>query len=217
MTSSPKPLSLVSRGGREEKKLSGEEERLSLIRQRFSTLSFASFLFSLSTVANWQFNRETDDRALDKNYKCTVQLFRKKKISGFFSKCKETCFALGCLLVPCGVSPARKPQMWFEKWKQFVDIRVWQHELLLIETSIQCQWWWGRIRGEFYHSDRCGFNQGKKTIFREASWQSVLCQQAGPMMGEKLWQGLVKKWLWSQLSGGFPIRRDLPNNNARIH
>ena len=42
--------------------------------------------------------------------------------------------------------------MWFEKWLPFVDIRVWQQELLLIETSIGCQWWWGRIRALFYHS-----------------------------------------------------------------
>ena len=55
-------------------------------------------------------------------------------------------------LVQCCFSPPRKPQMWFEKWLPFVDIRVWQQELLLIETSIGCQWWWGRIRGLFYHS-----------------------------------------------------------------
>ena len=55
-------------------------------------------------------------------------------------------------LVQSCFSPPRKPQMWFEKWRPFVDIRVWQQELLLIETSIGCQCWWGRIRGLFYHS-----------------------------------------------------------------
>ena len=56
-------------------------------------------------------------------------------------------------LVRCCFSASRKPQMWFEKWLSFVDIRGWQQELLLIETSIGCQWWWGRIRVLFYHSE----------------------------------------------------------------
>ena len=56
-------------------------------------------------------------------------------------------------LVRCCFSASRKPQMWFEKWLSFVDIRGWQQELLLIETSIGCQGWWGRIRVLFYHSE----------------------------------------------------------------
>ena len=55
----------------------------------------------------------------------------------------------------------------------------------------------------------------RRAVLTEKLSSGVL--QVGPMMAEKLWQAGLKKWLWSQLSGGFPIRRDLPNNNARIH
>ena len=116
-----------------------------------------------------------------------------KKFSKWFCKCKEGCFALRCLLVPCRVLLPRKPQMWFEKWKQFVDIRVWQQELLLIETSIQCQWWWGRIRGQFYHSDRCGFNR-KKASRRSA----LVCQQAAAV---PWWQRNCDRPVWKNDCG----------------
>ena len=163
------PQTIVSR-------LSWGEGRKKTVRRRGKIVShqakvfYALFcLLPLLTVHRCKLTVLTGRQMTEHWTRITSALFNffaKKKISGFFSKCKETCFALGCLLVPCSVSPPRKPQMWFEKWKQFVDIRVWQHELLLIETSIQCQWWWGRIRGEFYHSDRCGFNQRKKNYLQ---------------------------------------------------